>query len=383
MNYLILTSFISMFLLGFGDNLRGPIFPEIIKDFHLSDTEASWYFALSSLMAFFGSYWIRKYKTTYHLSHFLNLGVLFIGLAFLFKGITLYTPVLMVGVIFFGLSMGLLGVCQNNLTVYATNDSNRSKTLSFLHSMYGLSALLSPMYIAVLSPIPWQKIVVYFSFIPILFFIFNYFKIEKNKELFLKQVIHDQEDHTVTSLNLKDKMICFVISFYVLTEIMLGSRLALFMRRYFDFTLEQSSLVVTALFVFLLLGRLFYSLRPPKIAIKVQLLGSLVLSFALIMLGVFVHPYFFVVTGFTMAPFYPMAISFISELNPKYASKIVTMTIAIQAIFIVSMHLIVGKLTDLYDLKIAFMVGPLCLIIAFVLLLGIKVTPKSEKLGEV
>ena len=46
---LILISFASLFVFGISDNIRGPLFPEILKEFNISDSMGSLMFALSSL----------------------------------------------------------------------------------------------------------------------------------------------------------------------------------------------------------------------------------------------------------------------------------------------------------------------------------------------
>jgi MFS family permease len=149
---------------------------------------------------------------------------------------------------------------------------------------------------------------------------------------------------------------------------MLGTRLALFMRRYFDSSLEESSFYVTLMFVFMMIGRLIVSFYPPKWPLKIQLVGSLISSISFLILGMYLNPFFMVLCGFTMAPFYPLALSYISELNPQKASEIVSTTIAIQALFVVLMHLGVGSIADLTSLKIAFWIGPICMIASLILL---------------
>lgn len=370
MNYLIVVSFVSLFILGFCDNLRGPLFPEIIKHFQVSDTLGSAYFALTSFVAFFASYFIRKHKQTHSLLQFLNLGILCLGIAFLTEAFSPSYEILMIGVVFFGISFGFLQVSQNNLVVYGTTEKNRSRMLSGLHSMYGISSLIAPLFVAGFSDWGWQKILLASSVVPIIFFAIVFFLNLRFKNGSSDLASSKPEFHP--HLSWKEKQISFVISFYVIAEIMLGTRIALYMRRYFDYSLQDSSFYVTLLFVFMLIGRLIVSFYPPKISLKVQLLGSLVSSIFCLLMGMYFHPLFLVICGLTMAPFYPLAISYISEIQPVKSTELVSTTVAIQSLFIVSMHVGVGKIADLTDLKTAFWVGPICMILALVLLLGIR-----------
>ncbi|MCK6597934.1 MAG: MFS transporter [Bdellovibrionaceae bacterium] len=371
MNYLIAVSFVSLFILGFCDNLRGPLFPEIIKYFSVSDTLGAAYFAVTSFVAFFASYFIRKEKNTYKLLHILNSGVLCLGISFAIQSFSQNYLVLMTGVFFFGISFGFLGVSQNNLVVQGSTDINRSKMLSGLHSMYGISSLLSPLYVAGYSNWGWQKILSVTAIFPFIFFVIILIQLIKNRKYWLE--LHQK---TVTEIHPKvtwrEKRICLVISFYVIAEIMLGSRLALYMRRYFDFSLQESSFYVTLLFVFMLIGRVVVSFYPPRIPLKTQLVFSLVGSLFCFLIGMYYHPAVLILCGLTMAPFYPLAISYISEINQKKAPEIVSNTVAIQALFVVAMHLLVGNIADLTNLKTAFLIGPVCMATALFLLLSIK-----------
>jgi fucose permease len=371
MNYLVVVSFVSLFILGFYDNLRGPLFPEIIKYFQVSDTLGAGYFALTSFVAFFASYYIRKKRDTYFLLQILNLGVLGMGISFFIQSFSESYLMLMVGLFFFGISFGFLGVSQNNLVVQGTKDSNRSRMLTGLHSMYGISSFIAPLFVASQSDLGWKKILLISSFFPFLFFIIVFFLNLKRKDQFSGKHAPDVEEHKI-SLSWKEKTISFVISFYVIAEIMLGSRLALFMRRYFDSTLQESSFYVTMFFALMMIGRLIVSFYPPKWPLKLQLLGSLGFSIVFLLIGMYLHPIFMVLCGFTMAPFYPLAISYISELNQKKSAELISTTVAIQALFVVVMHLGIGRITDILNLKTAFWMGPICMICSLFLLLTIK-----------
>ncbi|MBN8536506.1 MAG: MFS transporter [Deltaproteobacteria bacterium] len=371
MNYLIVVSYVSLFILGFSDNLRGPLFPEIIKYFHVNDTLGAAYFAVTSLVSFFASYYIRKRKDTYFLLQVLNLGVLAIGVSFLIQSFSQNFLVLILGVFFLGISFGFLGVSQNNLVIQGSKPHSRSRMLTGLHSMYGISSLLSPLFVASFGFLGWKNILLISSLLSFLFFVIVYYLNSKRKKMFREgQAQNNKEIHP--HLQWKEKTICFVISLYVVAEIMLGTRLALFMRRYFDSSLEESSFYVTLMFVFMMIGRLIVSFYPPKWPLKIQLVGSLISSISFLILGMYLNPFFMVLCGFTMAPFYPLALSYISELNPQKSSEIVSTTIAIQALFVVLMHLGVGSIADLTSLKIAFWIGPICMMASLILLFKTK-----------
>lgn len=183
MNYLLWVSFFSLFILGFGDNIRGPLFPEIIQSFNLSDSLAAWYFALSSFMSFVATYFVRKMKSVSELMNLLYLGVFCIFVSFTIQRFAPNYVVVLSGVVFFGLSVGFLAVAQNNLVIIGTSPKNRSRMLSYLHSMYGTASLLAPLFVAGLANHRWQQILFYFSWVALGFsavgFFFNKKKLDR------------------------------------------------------------------------------------------------------------------------------------------------------------------------------------------------------------
>ncbi len=62
---LILISYASLFVFGISDNIRGPLFPEILKEFNISDSMGSLMFALGSLSGFVASYFTRTLLRRY------------------------------------------------------------------------------------------------------------------------------------------------------------------------------------------------------------------------------------------------------------------------------------------------------------------------------
>lgn len=364
MNYLLWVSFLSLFIYGFGDNLRGPLFPEIIQSFGLSDSAASWYFALASLMSFVSSFLVRKIKSISSLLWLLYLGIFLVFLGFAIQHFAGDYTAVLVGSAFFGCSIGLLGMAQNNLVILGTSKKNRSRMLSILHSMYGLASLLAPLFVAWLSDLRWQQTIYYFAWVALIFCIGGVILHFKKKES-IAHFSQFQEHPDSKLAGWFELKISVAVSLYVIVEVMLGTRLALFMRRFFESDLHSSSLYVTGFFACLLIGRLLVSFSSFSLSTRTILIGSLLSSFVCILVGIFVHPLGLVVSGLTLGPFYPQSMAYISHLFPFKSTTIVSWTLAVQSIFIVVMHWGIGKLTDLVDLKLALLMAPLFLLVSF------------------
>jgi FHS family glucose/mannose:H+ symporter-like MFS transporter len=371
MNYLLWVSFLSLFILGFGDNIRGPLFPEIIQSFGLTDSLAAWYFAVSSFMSFVGSYMVRKFKSVSELLKLLYSGVLCIFISFSIQRFASNYAVVLCGVVFFGLSVGFLGVAQNNLVIIGTSPKDRPRKLSYLHSMYGIASLLAPLFVAWLADHRWQQILFSFSWVALIFGLGGiYYNSKKTERIQHFAQFQQAEAHGLSSWS--ELKIILAISFYVLAEIVMGTRLALFMRRYYNYDLSASSLYVTLFFVFLLVGRVIVSFLPHHFGIKKQLLLSLVASFVLILIGLYLHPLALPLAGLGLAPFYPLSMAYISQLYPHKSTTIVSWALTIQGLCIVLMHLGVGQLADWVGLKSALLIGPVCCLLSFIILLFIR-----------
>lgn len=332
---------------------------------------ASWYFSLAAFMSFVGSFLVRNVKAVSSLLYILYAGVFFIFLGLAIQYFATSYSIVLVGSAFFGLSIGFLGMAQNNLVILGSTSSNRSRMLSFLHSMYGMASLMAPLYVAWLSDHRWQEIIMYFAWVALLYSVIGLILNFQKKDTIL-HYSQFQESASSGLSNLSELKIAVAISLYVVAEIMIGTRLALYVRRYSGYDLQDSSLYVTMFFAFLLMGRLVVSYSTFSMTNRKWILSSLVGSFVLILIGIFIHPFAFVISGLTMGPFYPLGMAYVSQMYPFKSTSIVSWTLAMQSIFIVIMHWGIGKLTDLVELNRALLMGPIFLLISFFIIFFIR-----------
>jgi fucose permease len=158
-----------------------------------------------------------------------------------------------------------------------------------------------------------------------------------------------------------------MLGFCVAAEILISSRLALYMRRTWNFEMEKASLYVTYFFVCMLLGRLVFALVKFPLSIRHQLSLSLIGSSFFVILGIHFHPIFLTFVGWTVAPFYPLCIAWISTKFPEDLDTALSYIMTIDSIMLVLMHLLVGAVTDYWNIATALYLGPVFLIISFVL----------------
>lgn len=361
----LLFACLSMFVFGLADNIRGPLFPDLLHFFNLTNTEGSLTFALASTAAFAGNMLsapLMRYTT---LSQLLVSSILVMALGMFGMGISPSFMTYVASAIIFGFSLGLMTVVQNLIVAENVAAEKQPKSFSALHSIYGLSSLLAPL---LASQAPnwlgdWRA--AFFITAALCTLVFAIAIIIGAQPTFeIHQHSQEQKDQKATKISLF--VIGGIFAFYVAAEILVSTRLALYVRTYFNMNLEQSSAYVAYFFLFMLLGRLFFAVKTFRSSLKVQMNVSLIASVLAIILGLYAHPFFLAVTGLTMAPFYPISVAYIAHITGIHKRKFITFALSFQSFCVISMHLGVGMLTDRYGLFYAFGVGVVSLLLSLI-----------------
>ncbi len=357
----------SMFVLGVADNTRGPSFSDLISFFHLTNTEASSSFAIASAASFLGSFFSNHALKRITLDALLKISLALMALGLFIMAIASNYFSYLFGASVFGLSMGLMGVAQNLMVAEGFESNVQRKALSGLHGLYGLSSLIAPLLVAKSAVYfgPWRSAFYITALLSAIIFLFSV--LTRANPSF---VVHEMDEDSSLAKASKKKLFAFGLLFasYVVAEILVSSRLALYMRTYFNMDLEHSSLYVTYFFLFLLIGRILFAVKSFTLSIKNQLNGALFFSLFFILLGLYIHPFFLALTGLAMAPLYPLLVAYISEQTGNQKRTFITFAISFQSLCVITMHLGVGFITDLYGLFYAFGVGIVSLILCVICL---------------
>lgn len=362
-------AFASLFTLGLADNIRGTLFPEILNQFQISNTLGSWLFATSSGAAFVASLTSTTYLRRYRISSLLFTGVLLLAVGLAVMGFAENFSWLIAGSLFLGFGIGYMGVAQNLLVAEGVDSKARSRALSGLHGMYGLASFIAPMLAATTTQAfgKWSGAFYVVAFVAVLFLV-TQLVISPNP----KFIVHEPKtDSAAVKKRVSKKsltMVSFFFGFYVVAEILISSRLALYMRTYYAMDLTQSAQYVTLFFLFLLIGRVSFAFIHLPFALKSQLNGFLITTLVFLIMGLKLHPFFLALSGLTMAPYYPLCVAYISEISQELSRTFLSVAMSFQSLAVVAMHLGVGYMTDQYGLAFAFGVGILALIISIICL---------------
>ncbi len=356
---------LSMFVFGLADNIRGPLFPDLLNYFKLTNTEGSLTFALASTAAFAGNVISAPLMRFMNLARLLVISIFTMAVGMFGMGISPTFLTYVASAIIFGFSLGLMTVVQNLIVAENVESVKQPKYFSALHSIYGLSSLLAPL-LASRAPEwlgSWRSAFFITSGLCALVFVVASI-IGAEPKFEIHQHTKEQKEQKATKFSLF--AIGGIFAFYVAAEILVSTRLALYVRTYFDMNLEQSSNYVALFFLFMLLGRLFFAVKNFKSSLKVQMNFSLAASVVAILLGLYVHPFFLAVVGLTMAPFYPISVAYIAHVTGMHKRKFITFALSFQSFCVITMHLGVGMLTDRFGLFYAFGVGLLSLVLSLV-----------------
>lgn len=364
-------AFASLFTLGLADNIRGTLFPEILNQFQLSNTLGSWLFATSSGAAFIAGISSTSFLSRYTISSLQFVGVFFLAVGLAVMGFSVNFAWLIVGSTFLGLGIGFMGVAQNLLVSENVEPRLRSRALSGLHGMYGLASFIAPMLAATTTKAfdSWSGAFYVVAIISVLFLLVQVL-ISPNPKFKVHIPGEGQYEGDLKKRTSKKAliMVSFFFGFYVVAEILISTRLALYMRTYYNMDLVQSAQYVTLFFLFMLIGRVSFAFVHLPLSLRTQLNGCLVGSLSFIVLGLWLHPFFLALTGLTMAPYYPLCVSYIAEISQNLSRTFLSVAMSFQSLAVVAMHLGVGYMTDQYGLALAFGVGILALIISIICL---------------
>jgi MFS family permease len=277
---------------------------------------------------------------------------------------------LLVGVFFFGFSLGLMGVIQNALLVQEVPPGPlKNRLLVGLHSMYAGASLLAPVLVNAVAWFTfngslWRVVFLVGAAISSLALLSTFVG-----SLNIVSTRPQRESKIHTGEKWAQIYFGVMLSAYVLSEILVSTRMALYMRREFQSDLSESTWYTALFFVALFVGRVVFSFWAPSMKIKSQMLLSLFLAFASLLVGIYRHPMGLALSGLFMAPFYPLMMSSAGHLFPYSVAEAVSWAMALSSLFIVAMHFSVGLMTDFYGLQIAFLLAPAFILTSFVMIL--------------
>ena len=350
------------------DNARGPFFPDLIEDLQLSDTKASLFFAVPSLVSFLGSHltqhFIFKMGTLWTLRGGLLLlagGFAAIGMAFNFASFLLFCAV-------FGFGLGVVNVAQNVAIQEGAKPEHRRRLFSGLHSMYAFSSVIAPLVVGPMVKwgMGWRFSFFVFAGVGLLALVYT---------VPLKTLPHAPSKSAASTDDPDQRRhflyVALMFSAYMVGELLISSRLVLFVRRVHEVSAVNAPFYLAAFFAFLLAGRLLFTFVHFRHLSNTKIMaGGFLISSASMLAGLFYSPWFLSLSALGMAPIFGIAMDFVSEIFHKKAVAALAYCMSLSALFIVAMHFVAGVLTENFSLTTALLLGPAVHVIGALLVVG-------------
>jgi MFS transporter, FHS family, glucose/mannose:H+ symporter len=357
---LLSTAYATLFCLGLLDNARGPFFADIMRDLHLTNFQGSLFYATASFMAYFTGDRVAQWSKRWGTLVVVRSGQILMAVGFAAIALAQNLPTLLIFCAAFGFGFGILNVAQNLLVLEGALGPWRRRFFSGLHGMYAFASLLAPLICAAIfrSGRDWRfGFVIFAGLVSISIIVSLFAKNHRHVEV-VAPVAHDG------SLWNKYFWLVILISFYSLSELALTTRLSLYLIRERGFTAENAANWLAYFFIGMLSGRVILLVKhihwPTRHIVSVCLFLTS-LSFAL---GLIVNPIFLVVCGVFIGPIFGLCLDYIAEIFKDSEREAVSYCIAKSCLFIVTMHMVTGLLSDVIGLQKALGFTPIYLLIA-------------------
>lgn len=381
--FLIITigCFLSYFLFGFVDNMKGPTLPYILEDAGYSYTKGgtiifSEYtgFFIATFLAGVLADWLGKKFTLVIAGVCLILGV---------AGYALSSNIMMfiVFIFFIGLGLGSLELSGSNIISGIYNKS-KGKYLNLLNAFYGIGSIAAPILTGSLLSlqVSWRLVYRYslFIIIPITVYLLimrypkdeNYRK--KEEQINLKELVSKRE-----------VLLMYVVVFaYVAAEIGVATWLVEFLQKMKGISAVTSSLYLSVHFAGMTIGRLLGSMFVDKIGHLKCLLIFTGMAIGCITIGVFGPASTAIVlsfTGFCFSIIFPTSTAVVSETVTNSSGTMLGVFFAFGGLGGMAGPWMIGLANDSFGLKTGMSVNILfCAIIAITLIILMNIRKKSK-----
>lgn len=361
----LLLAYVSLIGLGLADNIRGPVYPDLLAQFHLSNSTGALFFGLNAIFAmlnnFLASYWLPRLGVM----RAWRLYVFFLFTSCVVIGLAENIISIWIGVSIMGLGFGGLGVTQNLLTVHGSTPARRTQALGGLHTMYALASVLAPILVTLTYPfhLKWNTVFLFASLVPLSALVWS-LKEKTSPILDLDPKVSGQVQLGILPLT----WVATFTTLYVMAEVLISSRLVLYVRTFENYTPKQANDLLSAFFVALLAGRLLLTVVRVPAKNSTLLRSSLAASLVTILLALFVNPLWFAVFGLTMSFCFPCMIAYAAETFGSQTARVMSWIFTGNYVGLIGMHFVVGVIADTLGLRQALFLGPLFLVTSLVLL---------------
>ncbi len=363
-NYLV--AGIGMLLLSsLLDNLRGPLIPLISKQLNLSYAQSSMFIVLGNATSIFSVFLLLFIL---NLISEKSLTILVCVLTIASCAFSLLVDDFLTFAVFavgLGLGMSVLGSLCSIFAIRGSKPENQSRSLAFLHMMYGLSSFAASgiVGIATANKVPWPWL--FLLLIPFFFFLIY----------FLRFRLPDATEHPTHHASQRQSkrlygaqiLVVMVYCTYVGGEVLSSTWLPSYLVGTRGFKVADAAEYVAGFFLVMTISRLlcfaFYKQKYEALILRL----SLLLPCVFLGLGYLGFNWAFCFVG-VVGPFYPLFLGRASRRFPQNWRSLVLWVVVCNQTALCLLNLFFGKVADMAGVGVAFFIPPFCLLFASALL---------------
>lgn len=365
----LIIAYMSMACVGLGFGARNAIFLEILGTFQINNQLGSYFLSIPAVIGIPGMYLANWLTPRLGLVRSCQLFLLMLTASFYVQGVSTQYAQLLGGATLFGLSLGGLFTLQNNLVLAGVPSKFQRQALSGLVTIMGLLVFAGPIIVTSLQNIgvTWQEMHAnIFPVLPAFVFVAAFFGRESNPANAYKVA---PKDASLFSMANRAGLLFVIMSGLVFAaEMVIAARLAQFGRDVMFLSTPQANWFLSMFLSFLIGSRIIFTfVRVPMEDYSVLTYFPL-LSIFFCAMGVFAHPYFWLLGGFFLGPLHACMATVVSKEYGVKAFRILGTRATSNAIAVFTAQWIVGFLADHFGLPIAMYISVLCILLAYALL---------------
>jgi len=382
--------FLSFFVFGFVDNLKGPLLPELLRSGLYSYRQAG-----TIVLAGYVGFILASLLTGVMADLLNNRSVLlFAAICLCIGSVGFGTTHSYLGLIGFmgmtGVGLGAIELGANGLIVELHSES-RGLYLNLLSTFHGFGSLLVPLYAGwlVSAGFPWQQI--YASSVllavPLLFVFwprkgsFSAVVISQEEPIDIAQEREQEQRSSYWRTLYRDgftwRMICFyvLIAAYVAIELSVGAWMMEYLQHERNMSVSTSSYYLSSFFVLLMLGRLLGAFVVERVDTLLAVFIAILSSSICVFLGILGNDSLIVllpVSGFFMSIVFPTVTAAVTKLHVGKTGTILGILFAFGGMGGAFGPWTVGFVSDMAGLKIGLASSLAFSVIALGALLSLK-----------
>ena len=372
--------FLSFFVFGFTDNLKGPTLPSMLAELHIT-------YGMGGNI-FFGEYLgflIATLITGILADRFGLKSVILLAGVFLGIGVSAYSffqsAVLLSGSLFvLGLGLGALELGPNAIIV-SLHHERKGLYLNLMSVLHGLGSLVAPLFAGWLLNISISWRVVYrwdillIALFVVIFFFLRFPKAEEKNQLNFRQI---------PQIAFKGQLPWYyiAIAFYVAAEIGIASWLVTFLQRIHNISVTTSNQSLAVFFAMVMIGRLVGGFFVHRIgylrSILIMSLGG-ILCLAAGLYGPKEVFFLLPTTGFFLSIIFPTITAAVSDTCTENGNTILGVLFTFAGLGAVLGPWLIAWCSDLFGLKIGFSIP---IVFMMILLISVSILIKGVSNGK-